>query len=189
LGRGSAAHRHCLKGREILEFLKDGALQHMSIGFDFPKDKERNSSPARLKTNGITYQKEIKLWEIRLVTFPANTGARVTRVKSDCDKSFDVDTPGISISNLPEVGRLQGCVRLICLRTCIGKCFICDGGLSADFAAKCKARNTPAGRMFANSSHNIPRNPHGRSTAGPASGPRECWVAFCRSNQSTMRHA
>lgn len=55
--------------------LKGGALSGLSIGFttkvhEYDKDK------------GIRYLKEVDLWETSLVTFPANTAARITAVKS-----------------------------------------------------------------------------------------------------------
>ena len=92
------------KGREVFELLRDGALQHMSIGFDFPRDEQGNIKAGAIEqANGVTYLKELELWEISLVTFPANIGAVVTRVKSDSCKSFGLDTPGISLADLPEV--------------------------------------------------------------------------------------
>jgi phage head maturation protease len=103
LGRGSAVHGHH-RGLEIFELLEDGALQHTSIGFDFPRAKEGNIKPDAVEQkNGVTYLKESELWEISLITFPANIGARATRVKSDCDESFDLDTSKVSIADPPEV--------------------------------------------------------------------------------------
>jgi hypothetical protein len=98
------------KGREIFELPKDGALQHISIGFDFSRTAEGDIKPGVIeRENGVTYLKELELWEISLVTFPANIGARETRGKSDCGKSFGLSTPGVSIADLPEV---RGAARL-----------------------------------------------------------------------------
>jgi hypothetical protein len=76
----------------------------MSIGFDFPKDKEENIKPGCIEEkDGILYLKELELWEISLVTFPASIGARETRVKA-CDGDFsDFDTPTIYLPDLEEV--------------------------------------------------------------------------------------
>lgn len=55
--------------------MKGGALSGLSIGF-MTKVHEYD------KEKGIRYLKELDLWETSLVTFPANTAARVTGVKS-----------------------------------------------------------------------------------------------------------
>lgn len=57
--------------------LKAGALSGLSIGFMTKLsmyDEEKR----------VRYLKEVELWETSLVTFPANTAARITGVKSDC---------------------------------------------------------------------------------------------------------
>ena len=58
--------------------MKDGVVNSLSIGFSLP-DKE--SSEFNPKT-GIRNLKRIDLHEISLVTFPANTRATITNVKS-----------------------------------------------------------------------------------------------------------
>jgi uncharacterized protein len=58
---------------EAYELAKMGALDGMSIGYsanDYEHDK-----------NGIRKLKKVELWEVSLVTFPANEAARVTGVK------------------------------------------------------------------------------------------------------------
>lgn len=62
-------------GREAYELLKLGAIKGMSIGYD-AIEADYN----RMKT--IRYLKKVNLWEISLVTFPMNTRARITNVKS-----------------------------------------------------------------------------------------------------------
>lgn len=64
------------KGDEAYELLKDGALSGLSIGFTTTKSTMDEKSGIRTLT-------EIDLWEVSLVTFPANQAARVTAVKSD----------------------------------------------------------------------------------------------------------
>jgi HK97 family phage prohead protease len=64
------------KGDEAYELLKDGALSGLSIGFTTTKSSMDEKSGIRTLT-------EIDLWEVSLVTFPANQAARVTAVKSD----------------------------------------------------------------------------------------------------------
>jgi HK97 family phage prohead protease len=65
------------KADEAYALLKAGALDAMSIGFAIPKDGAEWDS-----AKGVRDIKEVDLWEISLVTFPANHRARVTRVKS-----------------------------------------------------------------------------------------------------------
>jgi HK97 family phage prohead protease len=59
------------RGAEARALVKDGALA-LSIGF-----QTRDSA----SENGRRVLKDIKLWEISLVTFPMLSGARVTGVK------------------------------------------------------------------------------------------------------------
>ncbi len=63
------------KGKEALALLKMGAINGLSIGFRSKNWNYDNDTNIRTIT-------EIDLWEISLVTFPANKKARVTNVKS-----------------------------------------------------------------------------------------------------------
>jgi len=65
------------KADEAYALLKAGALDAMSIGFAIPPGGADWDSAKGVRT--IT---EVDLWEISLVTFPANQRARVTRVKA-----------------------------------------------------------------------------------------------------------
>jgi uncharacterized protein len=67
LALGSAA------GREAYALLQAGALDGLSIGF-------RTVQAARSRDGGRQIQ-EVALWEVSLVTFPANGAARVAAVK------------------------------------------------------------------------------------------------------------
>lgn len=58
---------------EAYELLKMGALDGMSIGYS-ANDYEHDDK-------GVRTLKKVELWEVSLVTFPANTQARVTGVK------------------------------------------------------------------------------------------------------------
>lgn len=64
------------KGQYIYEGLKSGALDGLSIGFQTRESigGTRAGEPDRTITN-------IDLWEVSIVTFPANPKARVTAVK------------------------------------------------------------------------------------------------------------
>ena len=63
------------RGAEAYELLKMGALNGLSIGF-----MVRDESYDRV--SGISTLKKLDLWEVSLVTFPANDAARVTDVKA-----------------------------------------------------------------------------------------------------------
>lgn len=63
------------RGREAHELLKMGALNGLSIGFVSKNWTYERETDIRTLT-------EIDLWEVSLVTFPANQAARVTNVKA-----------------------------------------------------------------------------------------------------------
>ena len=63
------------RGKEAYELIKMGALEGLSIGYSTIQDEY---DPKK----GIRYLKEVKLYEISLVTFPANEEANVSKVKS-----------------------------------------------------------------------------------------------------------
>ncbi len=64
------------RGQEAHSLLKAGALDGLSIGFRIPK-----GGSAFDKVSGIRTINKADLWEVSLVTFPANPKARVSRVK------------------------------------------------------------------------------------------------------------
>ena len=62
------------KAKEARALAKAGVVTGLSIGYtvnDFSYDKEKS----------VTLLKDLKLWEVSLVTFPANTEARLDGVK------------------------------------------------------------------------------------------------------------
>lgn len=61
-------------GIPVFTMLQKGAVRGLSIGFRVVKSDQD-------ETTGIRALKEIELWEISLVTFPANKRATVTSVK------------------------------------------------------------------------------------------------------------
>jgi hypothetical protein len=63
------------KAKEVYTLLKQKALKGISIGYNTVKETWEGST---------RYLKEIRLWEISLVTFPANRLAQVTNVKNEC---------------------------------------------------------------------------------------------------------
>ena len=67
-----------VKGKEAHALLKMGALNGLSIGFVSKQWAYDRETEVRTLT-------EIELWEVSLVTFPANEKARVTNVKASPD--------------------------------------------------------------------------------------------------------
>lgn len=59
-------------GREAHALMKAGAVDGLSIGYEV-----RDAHPR----NGVRHLADLDLWEVSLVTFPANTHARVDAVK------------------------------------------------------------------------------------------------------------
>ena len=62
-------------GKDVFELAKMGAIKGLSIGYS-PEEWEFDAKKQ------IRYLKKVDLWEISLVTFPANTRATITAVKS-----------------------------------------------------------------------------------------------------------
>ena len=81
---GLEARGHLLlgvqKGDEAHQLLKAGALDGLSIGFRIPK-----GGSAFDRETGIRTITKVDLWEISLVTFPANPKARIATVKLALD--------------------------------------------------------------------------------------------------------
>lgn len=83
-------------GKRAHALLKLGALNGLSIGFMTKKFQRDNKTNVRTLT-------EIDLWEVSLVTFPANGKARVTSVKSLADAG-QIDAPKDAERILREAG-------------------------------------------------------------------------------------
>lgn len=64
------------KAKEAYALLKSGAIDGLSIGFSI------NSEGASIGQDGVRYLKDLKLWEVSVVTFPANRAANVESVKN-----------------------------------------------------------------------------------------------------------
>lgn len=73
-----------IKGKEAHALLKMGALNGLSIGFVSKQWAYDRETEIRTLT-------EIELWEVSLVTFPANEKARVTNVKAADDMATPKD--------------------------------------------------------------------------------------------------
>lgn len=60
-------------GDEVLELVRDGALDSFSVGFD---------PDQQVQQKGVTYRTRAGLHEVSVVTFPAYAGAKVTTLRS-----------------------------------------------------------------------------------------------------------
>ena len=69
------------RGRDALALLRDGAIGEMSIGYEAIQGGTEYGKALDGRT--VRNLKEIKLWEISLVTFAANDQAVVTGLKSE----------------------------------------------------------------------------------------------------------
>ena len=70
------------RGREALALMRDGVLDGLSIGF-------RTVKGLRDRRSGLRRLTEVDLWEISLVTFPMQPGARVTDVAPATRSALD----------------------------------------------------------------------------------------------------
>ena len=77
-----------VKGKEAHALLKMGALNGLSIGFMTKQAQYDEKTEIRTLT-------EVEIWETSIVTFPANTKARVTHVKSADDLATPKDAERI----------------------------------------------------------------------------------------------
>lgn len=81
-----------VRGKQAHTLLKMGALNGLSIGFVSKQWAYERDSEVRTLT-------EVDLWEVSIVTFPANQKARVTNVKSG-----DIATPKDAEKTLRDAG-------------------------------------------------------------------------------------
>ncbi|MDB1135485.1 HK97 family phage prohead protease [Candidatus Anaplasma sp. TIGMIC] len=80
-----------LKGREVYSMIKKGIINSLSIGYRVVTSRRDKRSRIRIIT-------KIDLWEVSLVTFPANDRATISNIKggqpSEPDmKNFDLAPP------------------------------------------------------------------------------------------------
>ncbi|CAN5261989.1 HK97 family phage prohead protease [soil metagenome] len=71
-------------GNDVYTLAKAGAIDSMSIGYgtkDFSMDR----------STGVRTLKQVDLWEVSLVTFPANDQALITGVKSKPENERDLE--------------------------------------------------------------------------------------------------
>jgi HK97 family phage prohead protease len=95
VAKGKLLINEVAQAREAYALLKAGAISGLSIGYSI------NPDGARMGQDGIYYLSDLKIWEISIVTFPANPLANVDSIKAienirDFEK-FLRDVGGFSI--------------------------------------------------------------------------------------------
>lgn len=84
------------QGFEAWALLKAGAVDALSIGFRVPEPaSDQEIDP----DNGVRRVKRLDLWEVSIVTFPANPNARIERIK------------GLSVPDLKDKNHLEKALR------------------------------------------------------------------------------
>jgi HK97 family phage prohead protease len=78
------------EGKRAYSGLKKGYIKGLSIGYDVVK--------SGYTTAGVRQLKELKLYEVSTVTFPANEDATVTSVKAFDIKAFDIKSFALPIA-------------------------------------------------------------------------------------------
>lgn len=75
--RGRLLIEDVARAREAYALMKAGAINGLSIGFTI------NSNGSEYGKNGIRHLNSLSLWEISVVTFPANARAQVANIKEN----------------------------------------------------------------------------------------------------------
>lgn len=90
------------KGKEAYSLIKQGAIKGLSIGYDVVKQKFDKS---------VRLLKELKLWEVSVVTFPMNMEATISSVKSEDidseEKGLDLQTTLIEEESRTKLWKLK----------------------------------------------------------------------------------
>ena len=88
-------------GNDVLELMRDGVIDRMSIGYDIMQDEKDQQNGARLL-------KELRLYEFSPVTFPANDEAIIAQVKSidDMEQLLSKAIGGTELTRLLKEGRV-----------------------------------------------------------------------------------
>lgn len=86
-------------GRDIRTLLKDGVLTEMSIGYDTVKYDFDSIT-------GIRHLKEIRLWEVSIVTWAMNNQAKIDAVKSLQSGTEELKTLVDEIASEAKAGKL-----------------------------------------------------------------------------------
>lgn len=70
--------------REVYSLMKQGAISGLSIGYSVLEEEQDRAT-------GVNHLKKVRLYEVSIVTFPANEAANVTAVKSAPDTVRDFE--------------------------------------------------------------------------------------------------
>jgi len=82
------------KAKEAYALIKQGAIKGLSIGYDVVKQKYEK---------GVRLLKELKLWEVSIVTFPMNTESTIIAVKEDESIEKNSDDENSTIEEVVDI--------------------------------------------------------------------------------------
>lgn len=91
------------KGDEVLELMRDGVVDTMSIGFTIPQGKSEIKGDVR-------YIHEVRLMEFSPVTFAMNPQAAITGVKSLTEQ---IKAGGLTAAQLEELASLSAAIQAL----------------------------------------------------------------------------
>jgi HK97 family phage prohead protease len=120
------------RGREAHELLKMGALDGLSIGF-IPVRSEVE------KSTGINRIKEAKLFEVSLVTFPANEQSTITAIKQAFDNEPETLFEELDTENRVKVVQFINNLKQSPLQST-------EGTLNVEASTEKRAEESEAGR-------------------------------------------
>jgi HK97 family phage prohead protease len=89
-------------GAKAYNLLKNGVLKGLSIGYDTMQESFQD---------GVRLLKELRLWEVSIVTFPMNLSAGVTSVKNMTDAERKKHLTGIN-EHRKQIDRSQRAIRM-----------------------------------------------------------------------------
>jgi len=94
------------KGREVYELLKMGALDGLSIGYSLWDSDSKYTIDEKKKTRTI---QKASLYEVSLVTFPANPKALITDVKEEEFDNEDIEDKELEQKSIEGFDSVRDC--------------------------------------------------------------------------------
>lgn len=125
------------RGREAMELVKMGALTGLSVGF-VTKDASRDPQ------TGVRTIHRAELYEVSLVTFPANEGARIASIKSAAQITTLRELEGA----LREAGASREAAKAACANF-VAKCDLQYGGAGVQEDFGCGGNTEPVSDLNA----------------------------------------
>lgn len=88
-----------LDGKEVMELIRAGALNSVSVGFDV--------IDVDVGADGIRHVTKAKLWEISVVTWGADSKAKITEVNAD-ESSYESNLSPKYLKRELQISRIKG---------------------------------------------------------------------------------